>query len=67
MNLGPIADEGGSPEVDQVPVLLRLDKTAEVWIPLPYGSCLRYKKNQAQDLLSRKVQVKSQSIIYNIC
>ena len=34
MVLGPGADEGESPEVDLVPDLLRLDKTAEVWIPV---------------------------------
>ena len=39
--LGPVADEGGSPEVDPVPDLLRLDKTAEVWIPMLYGSSLK--------------------------
>ena len=39
--LGPVADEGGSPEVDLVPDLLRLDKTAEVWIPVTHGSSLR--------------------------
>ena len=41
MILGPVADEGGSPEVDPVPDLLRLDKTAEVWIPMLYGSSLK--------------------------
>ena len=41
MVLGPVADEGGSPEVDLVPDLLRLDKTAEVWIPVTHGSSLR--------------------------
>ena len=32
--MGLVADEGGSPEVDLAPALLRLDKTAEVWIPV---------------------------------
>ena len=67
MILVSIADEGASPEVDQDPVLLRLDIMADILIPVLYGSFLKYKKNQAQYMLSREVHVKSQSIIYNIC
>ena len=33
--LGTVADEGGSPEVDPVPDLLRLDEVTEVWILVP--------------------------------
>ena len=41
MVLGPGADEGGSPEVDLVHDLLSIDKTAEVWIPVPKADSLR--------------------------
>ena len=41
MILVPIADEGASPEVDQDPVLLRLDMMADILIPVLYGSSLK--------------------------
>ena len=60
MVLSPGADEGGSPEVDPVPDLLRLDEVTEVWILVPKADFPEVKEGPSQgSVIKKKSKIKT--------